>query len=86
MGMVGDTRRAPMPFAVSTGRSGAMYGIGVGIVLALTYWLALSVFGALGSGGWISSPAYCSNASWANISRDRRTQARISVQSSSSLI
>ena len=43
-----------VPFAVSTGRSGAMYGIGVGIVLALLYWLALSVFGALGAGGWIS--------------------------------
>ena len=43
-----------VPFAVTTGRSGAMYGIGVGIVLAIVYWTTLSVFGALGAGGWIS--------------------------------
>jgi LPS export ABC transporter permease LptF/LPS export ABC transporter permease LptG len=43
-----------VPFAVTTGRSGAFYGIGVGIVLALVYWTALSVFGALGAGGWMS--------------------------------
>jgi lipopolysaccharide export system permease protein len=40
-----------VPFAVSTGRKGAMYGIGIGIALAITYILALSVFGALGKGG-----------------------------------
>jgi LPS export ABC transporter permease LptF/LPS export ABC transporter permease LptG len=43
-----------VPFAVTTGRRGAMYGIGAGLVLALVYWTALSIFGALGSGGWIS--------------------------------
>jgi LPS export ABC transporter permease LptG len=43
-----------VPFAVSTGRSGAMFGIGVGIVLSILYWIALSLFGALGAGGWIS--------------------------------
>jgi LPS export ABC transporter permease LptG/LPS export ABC transporter permease LptF len=43
-----------VPFAVMTGRRGAMYGIGAGLVLALIYWTALSVFGALGAGGWIS--------------------------------
>jgi LPS export ABC transporter permease LptF/LPS export ABC transporter permease LptG len=43
-----------VPFAVTTGRSGAFYGIGVGLVLALIYWTALSIFGALGSGGWMS--------------------------------
>jgi LPS export ABC transporter permease LptF/LPS export ABC transporter permease LptG len=43
-----------VPFAVTTGRSGAFYGIGVGIVLALIYWTALSIFGALGAGGWMS--------------------------------
>jgi lipopolysaccharide export system permease protein len=42
-----------VPFAVSTGRSGAIYGIGVGLVLAIVYRTALSLFGALGSGGWI---------------------------------
>ena len=43
-----------VPFARHTGRSGALYGIGIGIVLAIVYWMALSVFGALGAGGWIS--------------------------------
>jgi len=42
-----------VPFAVSTGRSGAIYGIGAGLVLAIVYRTALSLFGALGSGGWI---------------------------------
>jgi LPS export ABC transporter permease LptF/LPS export ABC transporter permease LptG len=40
-----------VPFAVTTGRRGAMYGIGVGIVLAICYWIAISVFAALGTGG-----------------------------------
>ena len=43
-----------IPFAVTTGRRGAMYGIGAGLLLALVYWTMLSVFGALGAGGWIS--------------------------------
>ena len=40
-----------VPFAVTTGKRGAMYGIGVGIVLALVYWTAISVFAAFGAGG-----------------------------------
>jgi LPS export ABC transporter permease LptF/LPS export ABC transporter permease LptG len=40
-----------VPFAVTTGRRGAMYGIGVGIVLALVYWTTISVFAALGAAG-----------------------------------
>lgn len=40
-----------LPFAVTTGRRGALYGIGIGIVLAITYWIALSLFGAMGAGG-----------------------------------
>jgi lipopolysaccharide export LptBFGC system permease protein LptF len=43
-----------VPFAVTTGRRGALYGIGIGIVLAIVYWTTLSVFGALGAGGWVS--------------------------------
>jgi lipopolysaccharide export LptBFGC system permease protein LptF len=43
-----------VPFAASMGRSGAMFGIGVGILLSIVYWTALSLFGALGAGGWIS--------------------------------
>jgi LPS export ABC transporter permease LptF/LPS export ABC transporter permease LptG len=50
-----------VPFAVTTGRSGAIYGIGVGLVLAIVYRTALALFGALGSGGWVD-PAL---AAWA---------------------
>ncbi|MGQ0736421.1 MAG: LPS export ABC transporter permease LptG [Acidobacteriota bacterium] len=40
-----------IPFAVTTGKRGALYGVGVGIVLALVYWTANSVFAAFGAGG-----------------------------------
>lgn len=50
-----------VPFAVTTGRRGAMYGIGIGIVLAIAYWIAISVFAALGTGGLLA-PAM---AAWA---------------------
>jgi len=40
-----------VPFGVTTGRRGALYGIGLGIVLALSYWLMLSVFVAVGKAG-----------------------------------
>lgn len=50
-----------VPFAVTIGRSGAMAGIAVGIVLAITYWTANSVFAAMGTGGLIA-PAL---AAWA---------------------
>ncbi|MGH9314936.1 MAG: LptF/LptG family permease, partial [Vicinamibacterales bacterium] len=40
-----------IPFAAATGRGGAVYGIGLGIVLALTYWMLMSAFGAVGSAG-----------------------------------
>lgn len=43
-----------VPFAVTTGRHGALYGIGVGIVLAIGYWVAVSIFAALGSGGLLA--------------------------------
>jgi LPS export ABC transporter permease LptG len=43
-----------VPFAVTTGRRGAMYGIGVGIVLAIAYWVTFSVFAALGTGGLLT--------------------------------
>ena len=50
-----------VPFAVTTGRRGAMYGVGVGIVLAMSYWVAISIFAALGTGG-LMGPAL---AAWA---------------------
>ncbi|RPH60312.1 MAG: LptF/LptG family permease, partial [Acidobacteria bacterium] len=43
-----------VPFAVTMGRSGALYGIGAGIVLAILYWILISVFGAIGSAGLVT--------------------------------
>lgn len=40
-----------VPFGVSTGRRGTLYGIGLGIVIALSYWLVMSVFIAIGKTG-----------------------------------
>lgn len=42
-----------VPFAVTAGRRGALYGIGIGIVLALVYWTMISVFAAFGAAGLI---------------------------------
>ncbi len=42
-----------IPFAVTMGPRGALYGIGVGISLACTYWIVMSVFGAIGSAGML---------------------------------
>jgi LPS export ABC transporter permease LptG/LPS export ABC transporter permease LptF len=42
-----------IPFAAATGRSGAVYGIGLGIALALGYWMLMSAFGAVGSAGML---------------------------------
>ena len=50
-----------VPFAVTTGRRGALYGVGVGIALALVYWTMISVFAAFGAAG-ILAPAL---AAWA---------------------
>jgi lipopolysaccharide export LptBFGC system permease protein LptF len=43
-----------IPFAVTTGRRGALYGVGIGIVVAILYWTTMSVFAAVGAGGWIA--------------------------------
>lgn len=43
-----------VPFGVSMGRRGTLYGIGLGIVLALSYWILSSVFVALGKGGLLT--------------------------------
>ena len=40
-----------VPFGVSTGKRGALYGIGLGIVIALSYWVLLSAFVAVGRSG-----------------------------------
>ena len=43
-----------VPFAVLTGRGGAMAALGIGIGLALTYWITISVFAAMGTGGLVT--------------------------------
>jgi LPS export ABC transporter permease LptG/LPS export ABC transporter permease LptF len=45
-----------IPFGVTTGRRGAIYGIGIGIVIALSYWVVFSIFVALGRAGILSPP------------------------------
>jgi LPS export ABC transporter permease LptG/LPS export ABC transporter permease LptF len=43
-----------IPFAVTTGRRGALYGIGLGILLAISYWGLFMVFTAIGGAGMLS--------------------------------
>lgn len=50
-----------VPFAVTTGRRGALYGIGLGMLLAMLYWTSNNLFMAIGSAGLLS-PAL---AAWA---------------------
>lgn len=50
-----------IPFGVTTGRKGTLFGIGVGIVLAIVYWVMQSLFAAVGSAGLLA-PAL---AAWA---------------------
>ena len=50
-----------LPFCFSMGRRGSLYGVGVAIVLAATYFLAFSATSALGSAGVM--PAFF--AAWA---------------------
>jgi LPS export ABC transporter permease LptG/LPS export ABC transporter permease LptF len=40
-----------VPFAVTTGRHGTLYGIGIGIALAILYIVTMSLTAALGGGG-----------------------------------
>jgi LPS export ABC transporter permease LptG len=42
-----------VPFGVTTGRRGALYGVGLAIGLAMLYWLLLSGFAAIGSAGML---------------------------------
>ena len=43
-----------VPFAVTMGARGALYGVGVGISLSCSYWIVMSVFGAFGSAGLLA--------------------------------
>jgi len=50
-----------IPFGVTTGRKGTMFGIGIGIALAILYWTTQSFFAAVGSAGVLAPPL----AAWA---------------------
>ena len=43
-----------VPFGMTTGKRGTLYGIGIGIVIALTYWTAVGAFAAVGKAGLLS--------------------------------
>jgi LPS export ABC transporter permease LptG/LPS export ABC transporter permease LptF len=43
-----------VPFGVSTGKRGTLYGIGLAIVIALSYWILMSAFVAIGKGGLLT--------------------------------
>ena len=43
-----------VPFGVSAGRHGALYGVGLGIVIALSYWILISAFVAIGKAGLLT--------------------------------
>jgi lipopolysaccharide export LptBFGC system permease protein LptF len=45
-----------VPFGVSSGRRGTLYGIGLGVIIALSYWFLMSIFIAVGKAG-ILTPA-----------------------------
>jgi LPS export ABC transporter permease LptG/LPS export ABC transporter permease LptF len=42
-----------IPFGMTTGKRGTLYGIGIGIVLALSYWIIGSAFAAIGKAGML---------------------------------
>ena len=50
-----------IPFAVTMGRRGALFGIGLGLLLAISYWGLSAVFSAIGGAGLLSPPL----AAWA---------------------
>jgi lipopolysaccharide export system permease protein len=50
-----------VPFGVTTGRRGALYGIGLAIALAVAYWLFAYFFVALGTAALLPAPL----AAWA---------------------
>ncbi len=43
-----------IPFGMSAGKRGTLYGIGIGIVLALSYWIIGGAFAAVGKAGILS--------------------------------
>jgi len=50
-----------VPFAFAVGRKGALYGIGLSILIAILYWGTLGIFEALGNNAWLPATL----AAWA---------------------
>jgi LPS export ABC transporter permease LptG len=42
-----------LPFAFRVGRHGAMFGVALSLLLAITYWVLLALFQAAGYAGWL---------------------------------
>jgi len=42
-----------IPFGMTTGKRGTLYGIGIGIVMALSYWIVGNAFAAIGKAGML---------------------------------
>jgi len=40
-----------LPFAFRMGKRGALYGVGIGLVLRLTYWMIFAIFTKFGEVG-----------------------------------
>ena len=43
-----------VPFSLTMGRKGTLYGIGIGVILGIAYWGAFGVFDVLGSNGLLA--------------------------------
>lgn len=43
-----------VPFSLTMGRKGTLYGIGVGVILGIAYWGAFGIFDVLGSNGLLA--------------------------------
>jgi lipopolysaccharide export LptBFGC system permease protein LptF len=43
-----------LPFAFSMGKRGTLVGIGIGIVIAMVYWVSIGIFKSLGNVGFLS--------------------------------
>ncbi|MEM7247057.1 MAG: LptF/LptG family permease [Acidobacteriota bacterium] len=43
-----------LPFAFTTGRRGALYGVGIAIILAVLYFVAMAFFKSLGAAGYLA--------------------------------
>jgi lipopolysaccharide export LptBFGC system permease protein LptF len=43
-----------LPFAFSMGKRGTLVGIGIGLAIAMVYWVSIGIFQSLGNVGFLS--------------------------------